>query len=118
MSSVLEQCLDAVVSIDQKNRIIFFNKAAERLWGYSAKEVLGENVKILVPASVKDHHDAHIEHNRQGGSDRIVGTSRDVCMERKDGSQVWVNLALNKVVSGRSITYTAFVRDIDRKSVV
>ena len=112
MSSVLEQCLDAVVSIDQKNRIIFFNKAAERLWGYSAKEVLGENVKILVPASVKDHHDAHIERNRQGGSDRIVGTSRDVCMERKDGSQVWVNLALNKVVSGRSITYTAFVRDI------
>lgn len=112
MSSVLEQCLDAVVSIDQKNRIIFFNKAAEKLWGYSAKEVLGENVKILVPTSVKDHHDSHIERNRQGGTDRIVGTSRDVCMERKDGSQVWVNLALNKVVSGRSITYTAFVRDI------
>lgn len=112
LDSVLEQCLDAVVSIDHNNNITFFNKAAERLWGYSRKEVLGKNVKMLVPADIQQHHDAHINRNRQGGEDRIVGTSREVCMTRKDGSQVWVSLALNKVVSGRSIGYTAFIRDI------
>lgn len=112
LDSVLEQCLDAVVSIDQKNNVTFFNKAAERLWGYSRKEVLGENVKMLVPADIQQHHDAHINRNREGGEDHIVGTSREVCMTRKDGSQVWVSLALNKVVSGRDIGYTAFVRDI------
>ncbi|MGM0768889.1 MAG: PAS domain S-box protein [Pseudomonadota bacterium] len=111
-SSVLEQCLDAVVSIDEKNRITFFNDSAERLWGYSRKEVMGQNVKMLVPDDVKGHHDSHIERNRKGGEDRIVGTSRDVRMTRKDGSTVWVNLALNRIVSGRSVTYTAFVRDI------
>ncbi|KPQ29122.1 MAG: methyl-accepting chemotaxis sensory transducer with Pas/Pac sensor [Marinobacter excellens HL-55] len=112
LQSVLEQCLDAVVSIDENNKVTFFNAAAERLWGYSRKEVLGNNVKMLVPSDIQQHHDEHINRNRKGGADKIVGTSRDVRMTRKDGSQVWVNLALNKVVSGRSITYTAFIRDI------
>ncbi|MGP9833542.1 PAS domain S-box protein [Marinobacter sp. NSM] len=112
LQSVLEQCLDAVVSIDENNKVTFFNAAAERLWGYSRQEVLGNNVKMLVPSDIQQHHDEHINRNRKGGADKIVGTSRDVCMTRKDGSQVWVSLALNKVVSGRSITYTAFIRDI------
>jgi len=112
LQSVLEQCLDAVVSIDENNKVTFFNAAAERLWGHSRKEVLGNNVKMLVPSDIQQHHDEHINRNRKGGADKIVGTSREVCMTRKDGSQVWVNLALNKVVSGRSITYTAFIRDI------
>jgi PAS domain S-box-containing protein len=109
---VLEQALDAVVSIDEKNCITFFNAAAEKLWGYQRSEVLGQNVKMLVPRDIQGDHDSYIGKNRETGKDIIVGTSRDVLMTRKDGTTLWANLALSKVVQGRSITYTAFVRDI------
>ncbi|MDV3504526.1 PAS domain S-box protein [Marinobacter sp. M-5] len=109
---VLEQALDAVVSIDEKNCITFFNAAAEKLWGYQRSEVLGQNVKMLVPRDIQGEHDSYIGKNRETGKDIIVGTSRDVLMTRKDGTTLWANLALSKVVQGRSITYTAFVRDI------
>ncbi|KEF30350.1 Heme-regulated cyclic AMP phosphodiesterase [Marinobacter nitratireducens] len=112
LKQVLEQALDAVVSIDEKNCVTFFNTAAEKLWGYNRKEVLGQNVKMLVPADIQSKHDGYVQKNRETGQDKIVGTSRDVLMTRKDGSQLWANLALSKVVQGRSITYTAFVRDI------
>ena len=53
LRQILEQAIDAVVSIDEANCIIFFNKAAEHLWGYSASEVMGKNVKILVPKMIQ-----------------------------------------------------------------
>ncbi|KAA1174206.1 PAS domain S-box protein [Marinobacter salinexigens] len=112
LKQVLEQALDAVVSIDEKNCVTFFNAAAEKLWGYDRKEVIGNNVKMLVPTDIQGKHDSYVQTNRDTGQDKIVGTSRDVLMTRKDGSQLWANLALSKVVQGKSITYTAFVRDI------
>jgi len=112
LETVLEEALDAVVSIDDKNRVIFLNAAAEKLWGYARNEVLGENVKMLVPMDIQHRHDGFVEQNRNSGEDIIVGTNREVMMFRKDGSPVWVSLALNKVVEGKSITYTAFIRDI------
>lgn len=115
LKNVLEQALDAVVSIDRKNRITFFNASAERLWGYQRQEVMGKNVKILVPDDIKGAHDDYIQRNRETGEDKIVGVSRDVLMTRKDGSRVWANLSLSKVIEGKSITYTAFVRDISHE---
>jgi len=112
LQQILEQALDAVVSINEKNQVTFFNAAAERLWGYDRSEVLGNNVKMLVPMEIQGAHDSYIEKNRTTGEDKIVGTSRNVLMTRKDGSTLWANLALNKVVYGKSITYTAFIRDI------
>ncbi len=115
LRAVLEQALDAVVSIDRDNRVTFFNRAAEALWGYSRSEVIGKNVKMLVPADIRPQHDNMVNANRRTGQDKIVGTSRDVLLERKDGVKVWANLSLSKVVRGSDITYTAFVKDISRE---
>ena len=112
LNEVLEQALDAVVSIDHRNRVTFFNAAAERLWGYSRKEVLGKNVKMLVPKDIQSQHDSLIENNRVTGKDKIVGISRDVLLEKANGEKTWANLSLSKVISGDRITYTAFVKDI------
>ncbi|MDX1587776.1 MAG: PAS domain S-box protein [Oleiphilaceae bacterium] len=115
LQEVLEQALDAVVSIDTHNNVTFFNRAAEQLWGFERSEVLGKNVKMLVPHDIQPRHDSLIDANRKTGQDKIVGTSRDVVIERKDGSKIWANLSLSKVVRGRKITYTAFVKDITRE---
>lgn len=111
----LEQALDAVVTIDEKNIVTFFNKAAEILWGYDRSEVVGKNVKMLVPMEHQAHHDRYVNTNRSTGQDKIVGTSRDVEIPRKDGRRIWANLSLSKMNIGGKISYTAFVKDITKE---
>ncbi|WP_100655721.1 PAS domain S-box protein [Alteromonas flava] len=112
IDQTLEQCIDAVVSIDENNNVTFFNHAAENLWGIGRDKVLGQNVKMLVPQIIQSQHDEMVNRNRRTGEDRIVGTSREVEIERADGGKLWGNLSLSKVMVGDKITYTAFVKDI------
>ncbi|MEO1338978.1 MAG: PAS domain S-box protein, partial [Myxococcota bacterium] len=107
----LEQAVDAIVSIDENNRVTFFNHAAERLWGYEQQEVVGQNVAMLVPKEMQSMHDAYVDANRTTGVDKIVGGSRQVIVERRDGSKVHATLSLSRVRIGDKITYTAFVKD-------
>ncbi|MEO0914136.1 MAG: PAS domain S-box protein, partial [Pseudomonadota bacterium] len=112
ITQILDQAIDAVVSIDAANNITYYNKAAERLWGWSAGEVMGQNVRILVPKAIRSGHDEMVNHHRRTGQDKIVGTSRDVEIERKDGTKSWANLSLSMVKVGGEISYTAFIKDI------
>ncbi|USH04883.1 PAS domain S-box protein [Grimontia kaedaensis] len=112
---VLRQAIDAVVSIDADNNVTFFNPAAEELWGYSADEVVGNNVRMLVPDEFQANHDNYVNNNRRTGKDKIVGNARELEMQRKDGSRIWVNFSLSKVDIGGNIGYTAFVRDISEQ---
>lgn len=111
----LEQSIIAVVSIDDKNHVTFFNKAAEQIWGYRKNEVIGQNVAMLLPHALRANHDSFVNHHRQTGQDKIVGSSRDVQLQRKDGSKLWVQLSLSKIELNGEIHYTAFVRDISQE---
>ncbi len=111
----LDQAIDAVVTINEKNIVTYYNKAAEKLWGYNIDEVIGKNVKMLVPQAIQSNHDELVNANRTTGEDKIVGTSRDVLIETKEGSHTWCNLSLSKVKIGDKITYTAFVKDISKE---
>lgn len=113
LRETLEQALDAVVEIDSENNVVFFNPAAERLWGYRKDEVIGHNVDMLVPPQHRAHHDELVNRNRRTGVNKIVGTSREVEFERKDGEKRWASLSLSKIPrDDGTITYTAFLRDI------
>ncbi len=112
VEQILEQALDAVVSIDEHNNITFYNPAAEKLWGYSRDEVIGKNVKMLVPQAIQSEHDNYVNANRNTGKDKIVGTSREVKIERKDGSTLWGLLSLSRVKLHDRTMYTAFLRDV------
>lgn len=117
-AQVLMQAIDAVVTIDEHNNVTFFNASAERLWGYAADEVLGKNVKMLVPQEIQHRHDGLVNANRTTGVDKIVGTSRDIEVPRKDGETRWCNLSLSKVdVGGGDIHYTAFVKDVTEEKL-
>lgn len=112
IEQTLSQALDAVVVINEHNEVTFYNKAAERLWGYAPAEVLGQNVKMLVPKVIQSQHDGYIDKNRTTGQDKIVGTSREIKIERKDGLVLWGQLSLSKVRLGGITVYTAFVKDV------
>lgn len=114
-AGVLEQCLDGVVTIDGENRIVYMNPAAERLWRISRATALGRNVSMLVPGHMRDDHDRMVDRHRKDGKDRIVGTSRDVKLERSDGSILWVNLGLVRTtLPDGDQGYTAFVKDVSQ----
>ncbi len=108
----LSRCLDAVVFIDDKNEVIFFNDAAERLWKMPRAEALGKNVSSLVPMQWRGQHDSFIETQRKTGVERIVGTTREVPVERADGTHAWGQLALSRADMDGKVFYTAFVREI------
>ncbi|REG78462.1 EAL domain-containing protein [Marinomonas pollencensis] len=108
----LEQAMDGVVVIDSRNNIILYNKAAENLWGFSHDEVMGKNVKILVPDNIKPNHDKYVNANRETGVNKIVGMSRDIEIVRKDGSIKWGSFSISKVEVDGKILYTAFVKDV------
>lgn len=108
----LAQAIIAIVSINEKNKVTFFNKAASQLWGYTTEEVLGQNVKMLVPMHIQAQHDNYVNHHRETNEDKIVGSSRDVEIQCKDGTAKWVQLSLSQVMVGGKKHYTAFVKDI------
>lgn len=112
MNQTLEQAMDAVVSIDENNNVTFFNKAAEAVWGYDRSEVLGNNVKMLVPKSLQSQHDGFINRNRTTGENRIVGSYRELTVVRKDGTELWGQAAISKIEFDGRITYTAFIKDV------
>lgn len=112
VEQTLEQALDAVICIDENNNVTLFNASAEKLWGYSRGEVLGKNVKMLVPRAIQPEHDNYVNANRTTGVDKIVGTSREVKIERKDGNTLWGRLSLSKVDLNNRTLYTAFIKDV------
>jgi diguanylate cyclase (GGDEF)-like protein/PAS domain S-box-containing protein len=114
-TQTLEQSVDSVVVIDSQNRIILFNEASEKLWGYGRDEVLGRNVEQLVPKLIRPLHDGYIEANRRTGINKIVGTSRDVLIECKDGSRRWGSMSISRIDTQGQILYAAFIKDITRQ---
>ena len=112
VEQTLEQALDAVVCINERNEVTLFNASAEKFWGYRREEVIGKNVKMLVPQAIQANHDNYVNANRETGQDKIVGTSREVRVERKDGKELWGRLSLSKVRLADRTLYTAFVRDV------
>ena len=108
----LEQAVDGVVVIDTKNCVVLFNLAAEKLWGFDRSEVIGQNVKMLVPEAIRNKHDDYVDSNRRTGVNKIVGTTRDVPIHRKDGSQRWGAMSISRVESEGQVLFTAFVKDV------
>jgi len=115
----LESTMDAVVSIDQDNLITFYNHSAEKLWGYAPAEVMGRNVNMLVPPEMKGQHDGFVKQHRDTGVNRIVGTSREVPIHRKDGSigTATLLLSITDLEDGTKL-YTAFLKDVTAQKAV
>lgn len=113
--SALEQNIMGSVLIDADDRVMFFNRAAEQLWGYRREEVLGQNVSLLIPHSLRAAHPGYIQHHREGAQSRVVGMSRELQLERKDGSTIWTRFALSRVDISGKICYLALVRDASRE---
>jgi len=110
--SVVESAVDGIVVIDAHGRIEAFNPAAERLFGYTETEVLGENVNILMPSPYREEHDGYIARYLQTGVRRIIGIGREVIGRRKDGSTFPVHLAVGEMSLAGEPKFTGILHDL------
>ena len=86
-----------MIVIDASGTVLLYNAACERLFGYSAREVLGNNVKLLMTASDRRGHDTYIRNYLRSGTAKVIGVGRDVTGRRKDGSTVPLRLSVGEL---------------------
>jgi len=112
LQSILDTIPDAMIVIDTKAIIQSFSAAAERLFGYSASEIIGQNIKILMPSPYRESHDGYVRRYLSTGERRIIGVGRVVVGERKDGSTFPMELSVGEVKSATRRFFTGFIRDL------
>ncbi|ARQ03021.1 PAS domain-containing sensor histidine kinase [Pseudorhodoplanes sinuspersici] len=115
LKSILETIPDAMIVIDPKGRIQSFSTAAERLFGWRASEVIGQNVNMLMPSPYREGHDGYVERYLRTGERRIIGVGRVVVGERKDGSTFPMELAVGEMKSNDKLFFTGFIRDLTER---
>jgi two-component system, LuxR family, sensor kinase FixL len=115
LASILDTVPDAMIVIDEDGIVQSFSSAAERLFGYTAAEVIGKNVKMLMPSFYRENHDDYLRRYLRTGERRIIGIGRLVVGERKDGSTFPMELAVGEMRSADRHFFTGFIRDITQR---
>ena len=116
LTAVVETAVDGFILIDARGRILLFNPACERLFGYRADEVFHENVKMLMPPNYSTHHDLYVSSFIKTGERKIIGTGREVIGLRKDGSTFPMDLSVGEARQDGESIFVGIIHDLtDRK---
>ena len=112
LHSILDTSPDAILTIDEEGLVESFNAGATRLFGYAPAEIIGQNVKALMPSPYHEEHDGYLAHYKATGEKRIMGSARVVVGLRRDGTTFPIELSVGEVWIGQRRLFTGFVHDI------
>jgi len=112
LRSILETIPDAMIVIDSRGIMQFFSSAAERQFGYTEQEAIGQNVSVLMPNPDRQRHDGYLSRYRSTGERHIIGIGRIVTGQRRDGTTFPMHLSIGEMESGGQLYFTGFVRDL------
>jgi two-component system, LuxR family, sensor kinase FixL len=115
LQSILDSIPEAMIVIDEHGSMQSFSATAERLFGYGAAEVVGKNVKMLMPSPYRQEHDSYLERYRRTGERRIIGIGRVVVGQRRDGSTFPMELAVGEMRVRDQRFFTGFIRDLTER---
>ena len=115
LRTLLDNVLDAIVSIDQRGQIETFNKAAERIFGYPFDEVRGRNVNLLMPEPQHSNHDQYLATYRETGKTHIVGHVREMIGRRRNGELFDLEIAVSQISHHGERRFVAVIRDISER---
>ena len=113
--TIFETIIEGVVVIDSRGRIEAFNPAAERMFGYTTDETIGQNVKMLMPEPYTGEHDRYIENYVTTGDAKIIGIGREVTARHKDGTEFPCDLAINEMSFAGDVRFVGTLRDISSR---
>ena len=117
LSSVLNTAVDGIVVIDEKARILVFNAACERLFGYQAAEVVGRNIKIIMPEDYARDHDGYVNHYLETNEARIIGIGREVRGRHKNGNEFPLELSVGEAGTPDGRQFVGILRDLRPRKI-
>ncbi|MBW1684584.1 MAG: PAS domain S-box protein [Deltaproteobacteria bacterium] len=115
MDAVVSSVLDAIITIDPKGIVRSFSEAGEKIFGYAPSEIIGQNVKLLMPEPYRSRHDEYLAAYLRTGRRKIIGIGREVVGRRKDGSTFPMDLAVNEMRVADELMFVGIVRDITER---
>jgi PAS domain S-box-containing protein len=111
-AAILDAAVDGIITIDEHGTIQSFNRAAERLFGYASDQVIGQNVKMLMPEPYHSEHDGYLATYKATHRPKIIGIGREVAGRRQDGSTFPMALAVGESRLGGRQLFAGIVRDV------
>ena len=118
LQAILNTAIDGIITIDERGCIESFSPSAEKLFGYAASEVIGNNVSMLMPEPYRSEHDGHVKNYLDTGTQRIIGIGREVTGQRKDGSTFPMDLGVSEAHMGTTRLFTGIVHDISKRKAI
>lgn len=118
IKSIVDTVLDGIITIDSRGVVRSFNTAAERLFGHPAADVIGNNVKMLMPEPYAAEHDAYLTRYLGTGEARVIGIGREVVGRRKDGSTFPMELGVSEMPRADQSLFVGIVRDITERKAM
>ncbi len=115
LRAMLSAMQDAVIVIDERGIVELVNPAAEKTFGFAAEELVGHNISVLMPSPYREHHDEYLAHYLRTGERHVLGASRELVAQRKDGTSFPVELAVTEMTVGGLRKFTGVVRDISER---
>ena len=115
LSGVLETAVDGIVVIDEAGKVLVYNKACETLFGYRAKEVVGNSINMLMPQGYAGNHDGFMNRYMETGQRRIIGIGRAVHGRHKDGTEFPIELSVGESVTPAGRQFIGIIRDLRPK---
>ncbi len=111
--TILETALDAIIAMDQRGRLVEFNPAAERMFGYQRCDVIGQEMaQLIIPPRLRESHRAGLSRFLATGEETVLGRRVQISAIRSDGSEFPVELDVARVANGSSVLFTGHIRDI------
>ena len=115
---IVNTAVDAIITSDERGRISSVNPAAERMFGYLAAEMIGQNVKMLMPSPHHEEHDGYLARYLQTGEKHIIGIGREVQGRRKDGSTFPVDLSVSEFHDRTQRLFSGVLRDLSARKAL
>lgn len=116
LANIVNNAGDAIISVDEEQRIVAYNRAAEQIFGHAPAAALGQSLDILLPAGIGAAHREHVRaFGREAETTRVMGSGREVAGRRADGSLFPAEASISKVVEGDRVIFTAILRDVTER---
>ncbi len=115
LKTISDNILEAIITIDEKGRIASVNSVAERIFGWSEHEIIGQNINMLMPEPYHSEHDGYLANYMGGGEPKIIGREREVSAKRKNGSIFPITLGISDVRLENQRMFIGVIRDISER---
>jgi len=117
IQGIVDSLADALIIINEKGIIEFFSPSAEQLFHYKDKEILGSNIKLLMPSPHKENHHVYMQRYMDTGEAKIIGKEREVDAVRKDGSIFPARLMISEVLTGKKRLFVGLIGDLTERKL-